>query len=331
MNADIRKAIQSAETTLATELRVLASTLAIEQSAAELSEITKGYRRMHPVRSRLEGLPASLRQADTAMLMPLVGMLKDASPDVQRAASPVLRGRSLSEADALALRSVTVLDAALQNYRALAEDVENTHPLAGQWANKLRAAEDAHHARTKASGVVRWIGSIPFGIAAIGGLLGTGLNHILMNASSPSETERLLALAAFVAAIIASIAFAVARNDADEPAFEWPATLVARAIWAGAVPECVLLLRWSLAGELCRDDERAIMESLRVREAMLPDEAEDTEDEADEDAGNDSADPDMADILVHGAFALSTPSQASARRLPLSALPPVPEDRFEKH
>lgn len=339
MISDIRKAIQDAETTLATELRVLASTLAVEQSAADLSEIAAGYRRTHPLRSRIAGLPASLRPADTAILLPVLRMLDDASPAVQRTVAPALRGRSLSEADALALRSVVVLDAALQNYAALADDAGDAHPLAGQWASKLRAAEDAHRARVNTLRVLGRFASVPAGITAIGGMLASGVNFVLTSAAAPTDTEKFAAGAVFGVAIVATMAFTTARQHYDTVSrpVEWPGALLIRAIDAGAVPECILLLRWGATGALSHEDIQAITESLRIREAMLPEEHDDEADEEIEDdacaldeatAAADAPELHTPELHLRRNYAClpSSATTTQVRRLPLAALPPVPED-----
>jgi hypothetical protein len=186
---DINEAIQAAETALATELRVLAATMAVAQSAADLSEGAAGYRRTHPIRSLLHDVPVSLRHAETSMLLPLLAMLDRASPDVRSALGPLLGGRSLSEPEALALRSIIVLDAALENYRALANVIEEDHPLAGQWASTLRAADDAHGIRVSRSRRVRRFSSPGVGLAVVAGFL-VGTGHLLLTMTSSYTPPR---------------------------------------------------------------------------------------------------------------------------------------------
>jgi hypothetical protein len=316
MNSDIRKALQDAETMLAINLRMLASTIAVEQSATDLSEAASGYRRAHPLRSALKSLPASLRPAESKMMLPLIATLAEASPEVRSALAPLLGGRSLSEAEAMQLRSVVVLDLALQNYRETAYVAGADQPLAGLWANKVRAAEDAHNALAPVIRRRKRLSSFPSGIVVASVFLVSAV-HLVTSAPE----EQLGAVGLFCVAFVAAKAFMLHFHEYREfeRPVEWPEALIERAIWAGAVPECLLLLRWCSAGDLHLSDLRAIEESLRLREAMLPeieDENEGEDDDEEEDEGEPPARNEARSANV---------ARPPVRPMPLSALPPVPE------
>lgn len=250
-----------------TLLRVLRATRERHHTAEDIQRQAAGYRRKHPIRSLIYGVPAESKLADPARL---VTALKSPAiaPTTRDALASIFRSRAVSDADLTLLKKITAIDELL---RAIALEnssreatrvgvkVDQMHPLYPQWRDAIETASRRHERQgflrskhvvdTAIAGLVL---SLPTYLVAVSTV---GLNHPLV----------LAAVVTFFASALALIPFAL---DNDLGGRFWPERLAKRCAALAAGEELALLAKWHHEDRIRNADAAAIAKCLSIREAM---------------------------------------------------------------
>lgn len=265
----IETIVRDKEAELATELRIVEATLEREQSALDLTRLEAGYRRKHPVRSRLIGTPMDVKPAPADVALWALKPLSAASATTKARLAPVFRGRALTVADALALRHIAELDWDASVYRemdALLGSAPETpplaHPLFTQWQQAISRADELPRTRAEH----HWILSTTAGGIIVGGFFLSAAATILA-ITGTSSVSPILAMGAMFGLGTGAIIYAVLRDRPTRFA-DWPEDLADRCVALRAYAEAARLVQWHSDGTLSRDDIGALNRCLDARESM---------------------------------------------------------------
>jgi hypothetical protein len=256
-------------------------TLDRHQSAADLALQAAAYKRRHPIRSRIRGLPKSLCQPPMADISRTLAKIESASRAVKDVLAPIFRGRALSSEDVEAINRVLALDALLQTARRFESGLSApdspplAHPLYPLWAEALRAVDALPRSATDRA----WFGSSAVLIAS---LFFFTLATVGVAVVTLHDLYYQLSLLVFGVSAIATL-MAVVEHESPGRLADWPEHLFDLCIVFGAAPEAARMLTWHRAGTLSHSDVNALQTCLDIRAAMgaalysIPDAHEDTE------------------------------------------------------
>lgn len=181
MHHPIHDLIAELETDLATELRIIQSTVEREHNGFDLASEAAAFRRAHPWRALFRGMPGDLTLAESTRVLALVERIGHASPAIRDALKPVYANRVLTWRDVATVNRILDLDrrcsrakqvAEAIEFNSAAEDALAVHPLHAQWAHELSAAENARlRPAERVPGifgrVLAWSASTHVGLAAL--------------------------------------------------------------------------------------------------------------------------------------------------------------------
>lgn len=250
-----------------TLLRVLRSTLERHHTAEDIRRQAAGYRRKHPIRSRIFGVPAESKLADPARLVAAVkgSAVAPATGDVL---ASIFRNRAVSEADLKLLTRVTAIDELLRALASVdsshkepgvAVHFDEMHPLYPQWRE---AIENATRRKERTS-ILRSRHVV--GHATTGLVMSVPAYFALLSSVGVHHPLVLATIVLFAVSALALVPFAI-ENDLGGRF--WPERLAKRCATLNAGAEIALLATWHHEDRISKSDIDAIERCLSIREAM---------------------------------------------------------------